>query len=268
MILILTEDKNSGYFLFKHLSELVFPIKVEVENTGYGLKEESAGNGEFDKAVRRLYNAGVLHSGDKVFLAFDNLISYKEKDTRFAINIKSLYQKRDSAAAFLRGKGISCYTSSYICIEQMLLTFKYLLEFVTLPNRKTNDRIEFYRTYRNMFVNDLDTVDLDLLFTHFGNNKRTIEKCFSSLLNSLVSDGDFIGYSFNKSGMGSCWYMDCDKSQEEIMFSLHKNNVDELKYCKHCYAVENIMKGEIGKNRLKFVYENSLFPQQLKELFL
>lgn len=258
MVIILTEDSTSGFKFYRVLKNKLFKTPIQVYNTSYGSNDGSAGNSKFLQAIINLEKDGLLKEGDIVFFAVDNLVITKPEMLN---EVKALRNKLYSCYNFLDNLNIQHYTSSYVCIEEIFLTFKFLEEFVTPYNRANNAYLNLYKKYKNIFQNGAKTQDYLHIFQKEIQSKKTIEKCLHSLLLNITSENDFNMFKINKSDIGKCWFTDC----YVVKTSLTER---QLNICKNCYCSNSLENGEIGIERLRSLYRHSEFKNIFKDLHI
>lgn len=254
MICILTEDNKSGFKFFKKISEVIFDNNVTVFNTSYKSKTKGAGNSKFKEAIEHLINDKVLSHGDFLFIALDNMIGTTPE---FKENIKAIQKDINLACKLLQRNKIQYEISEYTCWEEIMLSFKYLLEFCNDEIYESDKAIQLYNEYKQQFLKG--TTNYLVVFKDEIEKGNTVEYCIANLLRKLSGTETFRTFKITKEKVGHCWYIDCDRPE-----------ITTGAYCRNCYAVRfaNIKDAKKGKNRLLFLYNNSLFRKIFKEIYI
>lgn len=257
MIVILTEDIGTGYEFLTLLKDMTFQTPVEVYNTAYGDPEGNGGCSKFRNAIEHLLVDKKLNQGDVIFIAYDNIIPTTAK----MVNDRKIFNKQiRECDRLLRKNKVSVYKSSYISIEELILSFDQLLEFASTPDRdlETQDieRYTLFKQYRK--TEQAVELNYKRLFQEEIKQGKTIEQCLKDLLRKITKDREFKNFAIADNNIGICWQEDC----EQVQPTLKKG---KGQYCKTCYAVETVDEPDrkLAKVRLRYLIRRSMFKSKL-----
>lgn len=259
MIVILTEDIGTGYEFLTLLKDMTFQTPVEVYNTAYGDPEGNGGCSKFRNAIEHLLADKKLNQGDKIFIAYDNIIPTTEK----MVNDRKKFNRQMRECERLLRKKVKVYKSNYISVEELILSFDQLLEFTSTPDRdlETQD-IKKYMLFRQYSeaeqVGQAVELNYKVLFQEKIEQGKTIEQCLKDLLRKITTDREFKNFAIADNNIGICWQEDC----EQVQPTLKKG---KGQYCKTCYAVETVDEPDrkLAKVRLRYLIRRSMFKSKL-----
>ena len=260
MIVILTEDTSTGYRFMKLLRDKIFVTEAEVYNTAYGDLLGNGGSAKFEQAIDHLLEDGRLNPGDTLFLAFDNTIPTKPG---MEYDLKAFQKQMARCERKLKNHGIACHKSSYVCIEELLLSFSHIVEFCSTPSRNKDDpELEQLKELQSI-ISRVGSTAYTKLFEASIAKGSTVEKCLKTLLRKITQDRGFRGFYLTDTKIGECWQYDCEMSQRSF-------DDRRMSYCESCYAVHKlgVTSPDLAKTRLAYLYANSLFHSVLSPLGL
>lgn len=259
MIVILTEDTAGGYDLLNLLRRKIFMTETAIYNTAYPDPDGCAGYSKFEQAINFLLADGKLRSGDALFLAYDNIIPTKPEMVN---DRKSFEHKLARCERILKGNGITCFKSNYVCMEELLLSFAEIVEFCSAPDRDRNtSEIVKLKKLQSIISSHSQEIGYRMLFQPLIQRGYTIEKCLKGLLSKITLDRQFRAFRLTDTKIGVCWQHDCIESQAAF-------DERELAQCESCYAVHNltVVDPDLSQTRLSYLYHHSLFQDALKPL--
>lgn len=175
----------------------------------------------------------------------------------FEKNLKVINKDLDFCRKYLEKYKIKYEISTYTCWEEVMLSFKYLLEFCNDIINYNDESINLYLNHRTEFLKGSN--NYMKLFEKDISDGKTIETSISDLLRKISKTDTFKTFRVTKDKIGYCWYIDCDIEKDKIGV-----------FCKDCYALKKsgITNPRKGRNRLIFLYNNSLFKVVFKNIYL
>jgi hypothetical protein len=231
---IITEDSKAGYQFWKEMSST------------FGLEIKVISSGGFRLVMKTVINTGIK-KGDTLLLAVDKVAGNRE-----------VYETVIAIQMYMNELGAKVSTVKAYCFEEILLSFRYLLQWCDYDNSALNkDRIEDKLTYitsRDGINNGRDyTRDKEVRkymeqrgLRYSKESKR--ERFAYYLLNKITYGSSFF---YKKGRISDCWYVNCCK----------------FEYNKRCGIKENAP-GALGVHKMMKVVNNSLLADNntLKEM--
>lgn len=260
MVIILTEDKESGFQFFKKVNEFVFQSKALVINTSYGSTDGKAGNSKFYSSITNMIHDNKIKRGDFLFIAVDRLIA---TSSNMVNELRAQNTQLLKCFKILKKHKIDFSISNYVCWEELLLSFEYLYEFCSIGGRNTDNKyIKQYLLHRKRLIRGIQSTDYFELFKQEIQEGFTIEQSIAKILASVTSDGEFNSFKVSKSSIGLCWYTDCSEAMPRL-------GTKQKKLCRECMAIKNkiMYNAKIGKSRMQFVYRHSLFRREFLKIY-
>lgn len=205
MIYLVCEDSGSGYQFWTTALKIFTDYDVrDIDDNSTEVNSNaifattSRGNMGLFKTVKSLN----LTAQDVLILIYDN------------IPTDTMYAQIDSITLLKKTIGFAICTSSYYCIEQVFLSYTYLLDFLEL--NKSSRVIELSKIWRFWISLGASVEGMkycankyDNIFSDFGS---TLEQKIASFLSQLTALSK-LRVQISKSRIGSCWLCDCNESE-------------------------------------------------------
>lgn len=266
MIWILTEDSQSGYMFWKHITELAIKETGSVKVVNPSIMYSGAGNAALYMLYEHLITTKKIKAGDAVFLAVDRLVGTNEK---MRSEVESQNRALRKCKGLAKSNGIKYIENPFICFEELLLSFMYLYEFCMIAPDCEDKMAQYYLRNRALFCGDAKVIttqnassimrkqgipDYIQIFKSQLDDGKTVEACLSDLLRRLTCSVEpkLETFKFNKNTVGACWYSDCSAVVEHL-------SPKRRALCAECFACKKapFTDRSNGAKRLAFVVTHS-----------
>ena len=228
MLWIITEDSSSGYHMYDLLIRAYnYEDKVKLVS--------SHGNGLLFKKLSNLVTNANITSFDKVLIACDKIIEtdgYSNGELSEGQKLINLLMK---CGAFLKSKGIKYSVTNYTSVEELFLSFKYLLDFCGTRNSKDKGILKYIELYDDLYPEIVGGTNyFEVVLPNLSDN-ITLENYFSTLLSNISGHPKFKNFQIKDKNLGVCWEYGCSEcayvkmGTDKVQDYCEKHNIDMLK---------------------------------------